>query len=415
VNPSGFRAAVRFHLETGVRVVLGLGPLQLVAAVALLATLPQPLEALRITARGVTDGTLFPGAGIGLAGLALGTVAFAARRVLPGARGWTLHLPVSGAGQRRALLLALLASQSLLAVAWVGFLIGGLSLGAPVRMPYPLALPWILLSAAYAILPYSRRWPRPVAGLALLLSAWGRWPFLLAAAACLGMVEWQGHLSLVRAEGHRQVAELRRPETILTRISWAALGPSVAAILLQASIPLAFAFLVLRNNPGITPVEAGVAVRGGCGLGVLLVVLSLAGRLVGQRPPWAWSRSLPWSAQVRVGHDAAFLVLHALPIVLAGAFLDFRAAAATMALGLYLASRAAGAMRSAAPGLSRLGWRMTAEAITAVILLGASAWTAWGFLVLTPLALIGSRNRERAMKVSVTRERQYLATGDPTC
>lgn len=172
MNPSGFRAAVRFHLETGVRVVLGLGPLQLVAAVAVVATLPQPLEALRITARGVADGTLFPGAGIGLAGLAL------------------------------------------------------------------------------------------------LLSARGRWPFLLAAAACLGMVEWQGHLSLVRAEGRRQVAELRRPETILTRISWAALGPSVAAILLQASIPLAFAFLVLRNNPGITPAEAAVAVRGGCGLGV---------------------------------------------------------------------------------------------------------------------------------------------------
>jgi hypothetical protein len=415
MTPSGFRPALRFHLETGVRVVLGLGSVQLVAGIAALSFHPQPLVALRSAACGVTDGSAFPGAGFVLAGLSLGAAALAARRLVPGARGWTLHLPVSATGQYRALLLALVASQALTAAAWIGFLGAGLGLGATLRMPYPLALPGILVSAACVVLPYSRRWERPVSGLALALSAWGSWPSLLAAGACLAGVVGYGRLSLVRGPERGRVAGIRRPETILTRISWAALGPGGGTAFLGALLPVAGAFFVLRNNPGISPEESGIAVRGGCGLGVLLVVLSLAGRLVAQRPPWAWSRSLPWFARMRVGHDAGFLVMHALPIVLVAAILDPRAAAATLVLGLYLALRGAGAMRSTDSGPTRLGWRMNAEGVLAVILVTAFPASAWGLLALAPLAWVRARNRERALKVSLIRERQYSRAGDSTC
>jgi len=395
-------------------VVLSLGPVQLVALILALVLLPQPLVFLEGAARGVVAGTAYPAAPLFLGALAVATTLFAARRLAPGARGWALQLPVAPRAHRRAFVLGLLACEAVPAGIWLGLCAGGLGLGEAPRFPFPLAPLGVLPAAAYLAAPSSRGWTKAVALIALAAGSLGTWPGLLGAAACLVAVEAGSGALPLRDPRRRRLVFAEHPVLAHAGVAWAALGRSLASTGVQAAFPVAGAFLMAHNNTGLTAGETATIARAGCGLGAGLVVAGLAGALVSRRPPWAWSRSLPWSSRTRVALDAGFLALHALPAVAAAAVLSFRAAPAVAVLAGYLALRAAGAMRRSAASMTGLGWRMSAELTAAVIVLAWIPWSAWMFAAFAPLALLRAERRERALKVSLLRERHYLAAGDPS-
>jgi hypothetical protein len=413
-EPSVLLAVLRFHLETGVRVALGLGSLGIVGFIAVVGLQPEPAAFLRSAARAVAGGGASSGFRFLLALVGLGSAFAAARRAGLGTRGWELHLPIHPADQRRAFVLALVCAQALVVALWVALWIGGVALGVPARLSTLAAIAWVAVAAGTAATPFAKRWPRVAAWAALGLGAWGNWPALLGATGCLAAVEgWGGGLQVGRRGGARfGRAEATRFSVAL--LTWRALGWRILSVVVVSFIPLALAWLVLRNNAILSAGEAAVVVRGGCVWGMMWVITGLAGRLVHRRPPWIWSRSLPWSARSRVLHDAAFLSLHVAPVLLGGLLLDPAAAWPVAGAGVYLGVRGAGVLRRHADSASGLGWRWTVENVLVVLAVAAFGWFGAVLAALSPLAFLGAERSEKTLRVSLMRERQYSSVGDPT-
>jgi len=418
VPPPDRRSAVsalfQFHLDTGVRVALGLGSLGIVGFIILVEAQPEPGSFLAAAARDVAGGTGLGTFRLLLALTALGSAFVAARRAVLGTRGWERSLPAGPVEQRRAFLLALLPAQVLVALLWAALWVGGAVIGTPVRIASLAAVPWVVAAAGAAATPFARIWPRAVAWGALVLAAGGSWPGLAVATVLLAAVErWGGGLALGRGRGRRP-GRREPPRFMVALLARRAVGWRGLVTPVIALLPVAFAGLVLRNNAVLSPTEAAVAVRGGGAAGMAWAVAGIAGRLAERRPPWVWSRSLPWAARTRIRHDVEFLGLCTVP-ALVGAFALRPAAAWPLAgAALYLASRGAGAVRRSTDSASGLGWRWPVEAGGVVLAAAASAWTGLVLAALVPLAFRGAERSEQRLRVSLLRERRYSAAGDPT-
>ncbi len=414
-SPSVLLAVLEFHLRTGIRVALGLGSLGIVGFILVLNLHPEPMVFLRDAARGVAGGGGRSPAPFLLALAGAATALGAARRAALGTRGWELHLPISPVDQRRAFVLALVCAQILVFVPWVALWVGGLVLGASARVSSLVAVVWVMAASGTAASPFAGRWPRLLAWAALGSSAIGTWPSLLGATAALAVIErWGGGLRVGRKDRKRFSREWTSGLTAPV-LAWSALGWRVLPLVLASLLPLGLAALVLRNNSDLGPGGIAVVVRGGGALGGVWAIMGLGGRLVLRRPPWAWNRSLPWSARTRVIYDAAFLALHAVPVLAGTLFLDAGAAGPLIGASVYLAVRAAGALRRSADSVTGLGWRLAVESTLLVLAVAAWPWTGAVLAALTPLALLAAERDEKGLKVSLLRERQYSAVGDPTC
>ncbi len=347
--------------------------------------------------------------------VAIATALGAARRAALGTRGWELHLPIDPVDQRRAFVLALVCAQVLVFALWVALWIGGLLSGAPARASSLAAVVWVMAASGTAATPFARRWPRVLAWGVLGLSALGTWPSLLGSTAGLAAIErWGGGLRI----GGKDRKRFRRgwASGLLTPVlAWTAAGWRAVSLTLASLLPLGLVYLVLRNNGDLSPGESAVVVRGGCALGAVWVVTGLGERLVLRRPPWAWSRSLPWSARTRVLHDAAFLALHGLPVLVGALILNAGAVWPVIGVPVYLAARTAGAIRRSADSVTGLGWRSAAENTLLVLATAAWPWTGPALAALAALAVLAAERNEKGLKVSLLRERQYSSVGDPTC
>jgi hypothetical protein len=181
---------------------------------------------------------------------------------------------------------------------------------------------------------------------------------------------------------------------------------------LTAALPVTLAWFFVRNN-ALTDTQFALGVRTGCGLGVALLMLELAGHLRAHRPPWGWSRSLPWSSRQRLLHDAAFLTAGGLPVLAVAVWLDPRAAIPVAALLPYCGLRLAASLRPTESHITRLGARTVVEVLACTLAAAVTAWSAWLLLLMLPWAVHAGERCEQQLKVGLWLEREHATSGDP--
>jgi hypothetical protein len=352
-----------------------------------------------------------------VAAICLGAAAAASPRICRGLGGWLRHLPVSGAAHRRAAGIAIAVAQVPLLMLLLG-LAAYASRAASTLIVDAIALAVTAWAAAIAVTPARRRWAStPLALAGAFVAGAGGWGLLgigaaLAVAADLaaGSLARIGGPPIVRARrsGNGGWLESRLLEF---KIAWRAMGRTLPGAFFLGLLPLGAAWAFIAHNT-LAAEHARLGVRLGAGFAVVLLLSQMGESLAVRRPAWPWSRSLPWSAARRVGADALFLGLHALPLVLLAAWID-PAALAILAILPLLATRAAGAVRRAPERRTGAAGEILGEGFFLSALVALLPWTALLALAATPFAVRAAAERERRQKVSRWLELHHLAAGDP--
>ncbi|HKI00619.1 MAG TPA: hypothetical protein VKK31_01445 [Thermoanaerobaculia bacterium] len=347
-----------------------------------------------------------------IAALCLGAAGAAAPRIFRGLNGWLRHLPVSGKAHRRAAGLALAVAQVPLLILLLVLATFASRAGATLVVD-GLALAVTAVAAAIAVTPARRRWASaPLALAGAFVAGAGSWGLLATGAALTAAADLAAG-SLGRSGGPPAVHNPRRSGggMLEFRIAWRAVGRTLPGAYLLALLPLGAAWAFIAHNT-LAPEHARLGARLGAGCAVVLLLSQMGEALAVRRPAWPWSRSLPWSAARRVGADALFLSLHALPLVLAAAWID-PAALALLAVLSPLAVRAAGAVRRAPERRTGASGEILLEGFFLAALVALLPWTALPALAATPFALRAAAERERRQKVSRWLKLHHLAAGDP--
>jgi len=347
-----------------------------------------------------------------VAAICLGAAAAASPRICRGLGGWLRHLPVSGAAHRRAAGIAIAVAQAPLLILLLA-LAAYASRAASTLIVDALALAVTAWAAAIAVTPARRRWASmPLALAGAFVAGAGGWG-LLGIGAALAVAADLAAGSLARIGGPPIVKARRSGSGRLLefRIAWRAVGRTLPGAFFLGLLPVGAAWAFIAHNT-LAPEHARLGARLGAGCAVVLLLSQMGESLAVRRPAWPWSRSLPWSAARRVGADALFLGLHALPLVLLAAWID-PAALAVLAILPPLAARAAGAMRRAPERRAGAAGEILGEGFFLSALVALLPWTALLALAATPFAVRAAAERERRQKVSRWLELHHLAAGDP--
>jgi hypothetical protein len=124
-------------------------------------------------------------------------------------------------------------------------------------------------------------------------------------------------------------------------------------------------------------------------------------------------RSLPWSAALRVGLDAAVLVAVALPVVVAATVIEPRAAIPVLSTLPFIALRSAAAIRQAPGRTSGAAGPVMIEGFLAAALVALVPWTAAVLLASIPLLVRLAAEAERRQEIGRWHELHHLSAGDP--
>lgn len=401
------KALLLFHFRVGVRVaVRGFTPL---FSAFLIIVILQMYPIAFVTGIATSVFALQPPISVYLllGGLCFLLPAWAAPLMLSGLNGWVRHLPISGAGNRRGLTLALVAVQVPLAVLLSLLAIVARAHGRAVILP-ALRLALLLVAGAFAAVP-SRR--QPMTALFSAVAA-----ICAAAAGTFGMAIAFVLLAAIDllAGPLREPPPVRawRPAGPLfsARIALRALGPALAGRYIVSLIPIGAAVLFTVNNAPPPGIAAGVARFGGA-LSLTIFISGIVDRLVVRRPVWPWSRSLPWSAANRILSDGTLIAALALPVILLAGALNPGAALQAAAVLPVLALRGASFVRKARERKTGAGGLLLEGFfVSATIALVDWAWTIW--LAATPAAFLAARRADVNLKVTRWVERHHASAGD---
>jgi len=381
------------------------------ALTALIGLSPDPAASLKTMAAGLSGASGSSAMPLLLAAIGGGIAAWAAPRIGHGTIGWIRHLPADTGAHGRALLGALVAAQTPVALAWGGLFAIAWASGAPVEYARLCALPAVTTGIAIACLPSRRGFALGIAGLvAVALAIVGGWIGIALSFVC----SFAG-LRLYAPKRASSLSSSSRVSPIHARLIPAAIasravGWRSAAALAPAGLALAAAWLFARNNTEINP--AG-PLRFAAGAATALALASLAEPLASRRPPWRWARSLPWSAADRVLSDGAWFAAHALVVPSACALLlNFEVALAALSIVPLLAIRAARTLRRRKP-IAGTAAVVLGEGLFVAVLLGVSEWTAIVALALFWPAWREAARCDRELDVSRWSPGGPLAIGDP--
>lgn len=409
---TGLGASFRFHLASSIRVTLGLVTFQLV--LLLVVTALQPAQARELLLKGLAAGIatpdVFSASRLGFALWAVLAAAAAARRLAPAHRGWHLHLPVDLRTRWAAGVLSVASTLPHLAVLWILLWIGATLLGEPASPRALLALPLVALGAAGAWTPAPRR-VRACAAVAVPLATSASLPGLAAATALLALAYFQSGRWLPSAVRVPVAPSSLRPlgrrlPTGQLVLSLRALGLWIALTHLPAVLFAAPTGLALHNNE-FTPDQSELVLRLGTSLAIAATVLGTATLLNARRPPWAWSRSLPWSARRRVATDAVLLLLVASPLLISAFYLPPSSGLSLLGLLVFLTIRLPGRMRNSLQGLTKLGAWTYIETLLAALLTALQPLIGLALALASPLFLETSVRREQSLKVGLYLERRF--------
>lgn len=342
-----------------------------------------------------------------LGGLCFLFPAWAAPMMVAGLNGWTRHLPLSGAGNRRGLTFALVTVQVPLAVLLTLLAIVAHSLGRAVALP-ALRLLVLMVAGAFAAVPSRRH------ALTASLS--------VAAAICVaaGNPVWIILAIVLLAAIDPLSGPLRDPPPVRVwrpagqlfsaRIAVRALGRALAGPYLVSLIPIGAALLFTVNNAPPPGIAAGVARFSGT-LSITLLVSGIADGLLVRRPVWPWARSLPWSAAHRIFADAALLAALGTPLIILAGALNRGAALRLAAVLPVLAFRGAFFVRRARERMTGAGGLMLEGFfVSATVALVDWSWSVW--LAATPVAFWAARKADTNLKATRWVERHHASAGD---
>lgn len=334
----------------------------------------------------------------------------AARQVCFGLTGWIRHLPLDGTRHRRLALSAVFYSLFPLQ-----FLLGALAVSAWRQYPavplWPalIGLPLTALAAAAAALPVERRHTAGALAAAAALCTASCRPAGIALGMALLVVgdRVSGPLVPLRRRVRRRGRGGRLQLALARRaVGWRMVLPAAAGLCI-----LGLTWLSTVNNR-FGGGQRLMEIRLGSGLALTVACALLAQSLAVRRPPWPWSRSLPWSASRRVGWDALFLALCLLPLLVPAVLLAPAAglvvAAALPALAVYaaLAVRRTERFRYGAVG------QIVKSGGMAAVLTALHPLTVPILLLLTLRVWRAACTAERSRKVTLWQEKGHAAAGD---
>jgi hypothetical protein len=352
--------------------------------------------------------------GLLLALLLLPAAGLMASRITLGLAGWIRHLPAAASRHRRLAALAVFVSLApLIAVLFgLAFLAGGKN-GPLEALAGSIGAAACAACLSVLVLPVRRpRWGDLLGLAAAVLAGTGDLRLAAAGLAAAGAVDAISGPFLGPPLRTRRLSTGSSPLLFTVLQQARAFGPRLVLPLVPAALVLGLVGLLRVNNP--LPSRAAAAAARFGGTAAVASLLAAAAAISARRlPPWAWGRSLPLSSLRRAAADAFFLGALALPAALAAALLDPRSAAATAAALLYLAFRAAGALRPAADSPRSPIFPFAVEGLMAAALSALWPWTA---ALLVPAAAIAARaaaRRERALKAGHWLELRFAAAGDP--
>ncbi len=401
------KALLLFHFRVGVRVaVRGFTPV--FSAFLIVVVLQMyPIAFVAGIARGMFALQPPISAYMLLGGLCFLFPAWAAPLMVAGLNGWTRHLPLSGAGNRRGLTLALVTVQVPLAVLLTLLGIVAHSLGLAVALP-ALRLVLLMVGGALAAVPSRRQ--------ALTAS------FSVAAAMCAaaGNREWMIFAIVLLAAVDLLAGPLRDPPQVRVwrpagplfsaRIAMRALGRAVAGLYAVSLIPIGAALLFTVNNAPPPGMASGVARFGGA-LSATLFVSGIVDRLLVRRPVWPWARSLPWSSANRILADATLLAALGMPVIILAGALNPGAALRVAAVIPVLALRGASFVRRARERKTGAGGLLLEGFfVSATVALVDWSWTIW--LAAVPVAFRAARKADANLKATRWVERHHASAGD---
>ena len=405
-------AFLRFHLRVGARLAMRiLAPF--LAVIFILYYILRPEFVLALARALFIEGSLIES---GLAGtlILLGMARAVAPRIAAGRAGWARSLPADG----RVLHVlevgsAVIAESPLLAV------LGGLAwtVARPSQGRVVLLLAGLLVGAAAAGFLCLRGSSSLISKLppfaACFLSCLGNGMLLAVAAVILGLaLAVPVNPGSLRRRGRPRHS--LPPACFFYGLSLRAAGFRIVLAYIPPALILAACRLVLANNDLAANTAFSLSLFG------LVIALAVyigvaANMLAARRPAWPWLRSLPRSAGARIGSDALFLGLNALPLTLGLALLGRPAWEAAFLAGplAWFALRGAGAVREAAD--RRFGVLGPVLVEGTIISLSAAVlpWISGLLFVAAPLAFILARDAERRFKPTLWAERHHLSAGDP--
>jgi hypothetical protein len=335
-------------------------------------------------------------------------------RITAGRAGWARSLPADGRVLRALeILTSVIAEVPLLAVlgvlAW--------TVARPDRVRVALLLAGLLVGAAAAGLLCLRGSNflrgKLLAVAACFLCLTGNGMFLVAAVAIL-------ILALAAPDDAMGKRRRRRPRHGLPSggffygLSLRAVDGRIVLAYVPAAIVLAASRLFLENND-LGPKTAFSLSLFGLTLGQAVFIGVAADTLAARRPVWPWLRSLPLSASARIGSDALFLGLCALPTASGLALLGRSSWEIVFLAGplAWFALRGAGAMREAAGRPFGVLGKVFVEGTILSMGVAVLPWISWLLAVAAPIAFFFARNAERRLKPSLWAERHHLNAGDP--
>ncbi len=277
--------------------------------------------------------------------------------------------------------------------------------------PFMAGLPLVGLSCGLSVLPVERKlFTRTLAILASLGFASNNWTIL--AGSIILLIAADGIAGpIVQKKKHAPFHRLLTGMLLMASVNWRALRLRPLVLYLIALPFLGAAQLFIPNN-GPAPPLAEKMIRLGGALGIILFCSLSANILASRRPPWPWIRSLPWSAKTRIIWDAAFIGLHAVPIVILVGVMNFKSML-PLALSLApLAALSAYSIRQASESVMGAAGKILLFGTFSSLLLCLLPWISVCFLVLTPLILSLGTKEEKHQKVSRWLELHHLAAGD---
>ncbi len=406
-NPS--LAFLRFHLNVGARLAAKiLAPLIALFFAALyifkIDFFVVLVRALFVDSHQVVSGIIY-------SAITVGTSRIISPRICLGLNGWIRHLPLKSQSNRRMALISIFMAQVpvLLSLSLLSLLLSN-SLGVNPAV-YFSGLPVLGLSSALFVLPIRNSlFIKPFVLFACILSASGNW-FMLIAGAFLFVICDLVSGPLVNGKKRHQYGKVTKGLWLSFFMAWRALKWRIGFPYIFSFFILGLTQVFIQNNDH-SLVLSGKIYLFGVACSAVVIYAFLAHVLAVRRPPWPWSRSLPWSSRRRVLLDAGGLAMSATPLLLM-AFVMEKKTIFPLLLSLpalcFLSSWAMGRafdLRTGAYGTILIYGGIGALLLCLYPLISVV------YLILTPILLKQAIRQERLLKVSLWLERHYLAAGD---
>jgi hypothetical protein len=406
---SPHQAILRFHLQVGIRLALRIIAASIAALFALYYILRPEFFMLLSRIIFLDKGWIM--SGIISAAVCIFFARIAAGKVCSGLNGWIRHLPASQLSHRRMSLFAILVAllPILFILAFFSFFAFSASGKNPIA--YFTGLFFVGISSAFCFIPIKRKTHiRALMVPASFLAGTGDWILLLLSIVLIITADRTAG-SLFPARHPKRFRLSFRGIFFVSTLTWRSLRIRLMIPFIPVVLVLGLTYLFLVNNN--FPLEiSSTIVRLGAAAALVIFSSIFANLISIQRPPWPWSRSLPWSARQRILLDSFFLLSLAIPIFVLMGIWDFQSSLVLAAGFPSLALFSSGAIRLSSKDRLGPAGKILPLGLMGAFSLGLFPLMAPALLLLAPLLLISASNQDKKQEVSVLIQQRHTSEGD---